>query len=163
MTKITEIKKNDVFRFHHKDGPFTKIHCFDGIFVVAETEEGDLWLVDTYWGIGNNNSKMFNLKHALKLGTLEPLGNLDDYHEILLKEEVYYADEDLMKLPIQSGQRTALYVKKGTGRSTEKMESMLLGFIEETTSDIERATSKLEHYKMLLGRVKAGDAEVYIP
>jgi hypothetical protein len=159
-----EIKLNDVFSFRFNEAEtkkrFDPYHCFDGTLIVKQSNDGGLYLEDTYWSSGENKS--FTVSEALKLGVLTFKCNLDDVQKIEKHDLKYYNDEDIIHLHIHGGYRSQNFIMKGTERSKEAMISHLQGEIEESERLIKHHRGNIEWCNNKIKQIEAGDLTIYI-
>jgi hypothetical protein len=157
------MKKNDVYQFRFSIDYLNSIkdsypyHCFDGILIVGETEEGKFFLEDTYWSHGNHR---FTPEEAETKGTLTFVCNLDDVvpiHESVIR---YYADEDIFTLEMHHGHRTQKYLRKGAAKSSAKMLRVLNERIVASEQKIRYEETTIADAKMKIAEIEAGNVEV---
>jgi hypothetical protein len=158
------IKVNDVYKFRYNAEWTKKLHepywCFDGQLIVKKHRNGELYLVDTYWGTSENKS--FTLEEALQQGDLTYICNLDEIEKCEQYDLDYYADEDLFDLSHQHRCYKAFYKRKGATKSPEKMKRVLETKIHSTEHDIAWKTDELKRLKEKLHKLDLGDIDIYI-
>jgi len=158
-----EIKLNDVYRFRYNEelikNKFEPYWCFDGQLVVKQSNNGELYLEDTYWCSGNN--KIFTLNEALQKGTLEFICNLDDVEECFIWDLDYYADEDLFNLSYQHNYYKKYYKRKGAKKSVKKMKAILEEKIKHTEQMIEWKKNQLKNLKDELEKLNTENINIY--
>ncbi len=162
-----EIKVNDVYKFAYNEEWCKKkaepYWCFDGTLIVKQGNDGNLYLVDTYWGMdGGSSNKTFTLEEALEKGSLHFYCNLDEVEECSEYDFNYYADEDLFDLSYQNRCYRRFYKRKGAKRSAEKMKKVLEEKIKEAIYKIKHNTNKLQDLSEKLGQVKQGNTDITI-
>ena len=155
------MKKNDVYQFHYND-EYLKTdsypyHCFDGILIVRETEEGKFFLEDTYWSHGN---RWFTPDEAESLGTMTFKSNLDEVNPIHESDIRYYADEDIFTFEMHHGHRTQKYLRKGAAKSSAKMLRVLNERIVASEQRIRHEESSIAYAKTKIAEIEAGNADV---
>jgi hypothetical protein len=162
------IKAGDIYRFRYSVAErermrFTADHCFEGLLHVRELN-GELRLVDTYWGIGGDG-RMFTLQDAERKGTLTFYCNLHDVEPIKEYEQVYYADEDLFTVSEQHAcvpRRVHWFKRKGAERNADKMLRVLGEQVRECQQTIASATRKLADLAVTKEKIYAGNLDVYL-
>lgn len=160
-----KIKINDVFSFRYNEETrkehFGDIyHCFDGILVAKQRDDGTLYLQDTYWS--GSDSRVIYIEDIDKKGTIEFLCNLDEMESIEDSEMVYFNDEDIVRLGIHKGYQTRILIKKGTPRSKEKMSQSIKDKILENQRGIEWNQRCIETLNEKLEKLEQGDLSIYI-
>jgi hypothetical protein len=159
-----QLKVNDVYSFRYNEEEIKKrfepYHCFDGQLVVKKRHDESLYLVDTYWGSGDN--RVFSLEKALKEGTLTYKCNLDDVETIREHEFGYYADDDLFNLSHQHGCYKHYAKKKGVERSKEKMLETINKKISETEYEMDYAARNIISLNERKQKIIDGDLTTYI-
>lgn len=163
--QIVNIKKNDVFSFRYNEEARKKhfgdiYHCFDGILVAKQRDDGTLYLQDTYWG--GSDSRVIYIEDVNNKGTIEFICNLDEMESIKESEMVYFNDEDIVRLGIHKGYQTRILIKKGTERSKEKMIQSIKDKISESQSCIEWNKRCIETLNEKLEKLEQGDLSIYI-
>lgn len=167
-----EIKVNDIYHFSFNE-QYLKDHsqaywCFDGQFYVWKNEQnGQLYLVDTYWNaLGSYPSgdvgKRFLLTEALAKGTLKFICNLDDLVECSERDTLYYDDNDVFNLSRQHGYYNAFYRRKDAERSMEKVKQVLLEDIEYIQNKIASWEGDLKWREHDLARLENGETNIYV-
>jgi len=167
-----QFKVNDVFSFRYNEEEtkkrFEPYHCFDGQFIVKQRENGELYLMDTYWASKYDNFKHWSgykwktIEDAQKQGTLTFICNLDEVEEIREHDLQYYADEDLFNLSCQHGCCKFYVKRKGAKRSIDKMLQSIRRKIEDEHSKIRSAENSLKWLNETLKKIEAGDTSVYL-
>lgn len=159
-----ELKVNDVYSFRYNEEEIKKrfepYHCFDGQLVVKKRHGGDLYLVDTYWGSGDNRT--FTLEKALNEGTLTFKCNLDEVENIREHEFGYYDDSDLFNLSHQHGCYKHYTKRKGAERSKGKMLDTINKKISDTEYEIQWAQRNLIGLNERKQKIIDGDTTTYI-
>lgn len=160
-----ELKVNDVYKFWYNEEWREKIFdpnwCFDGQLIVKQNRNGELFLEDTYW-YGSGENKCFTLEQALERGVLIFVCNLNDIELIKENELNYYADDDIFNLSRQHGCYKEFYKRKGTEKSSDKMEEVLKYKIQEIEHELEWKKDELKRSKEKLERVQNGDLNIFI-
>jgi hypothetical protein len=167
-----QFKVNDVFSFRYNEEEtkkrFEPYHCFDGQFIVKQRENGELYLMDTYWASKYDGFKHWSdykwktIEDAQKQGTLTFICNLDEVEEIQEHDLQYYADEDLFNLSYQHGCCKFYVKRKGAKRSIDKMLQSIRQKIEDEHSKIRSAENSLKWLNETLKKIEAGDTSVYL-
>lgn len=163
-----KIKENDVFKFYYNNKYRKKIsypkHCFDGQLVAKENREGELVLVDTYYGFGfNQHNTIFALKEAKKKGELTFKCNLDEVEATSKGQLNYFDDKDIFDLSYQHKCCKAYFKRKDAKKSIKKMKKVIQRKIDDNNRKIKYAEHDIEMLKEELKKVKKGDIEnVYI-
>lgn len=164
LLAAVQFRVNDVFNFRYKPDEakkrFEPYHCFDGTLVVKKCGEDKLYLVDTYWSIGD--SRIFTPDEALEKGELTFLCNLEEMDDIKEMETLYYDDADIVKMHIHAGYRSRFLIKKGVQRSQAKMLQSIKQKIEDEHSKIRSAENSLKWHNEPLKKIEAGDTSVYL-
>lgn len=164
MENTVQFKENDVFNFRYKpeeaEKRYAPYHCFDGTLVVKKYNDGEIRLVDTYWGGGDNRT--FTPDKAIEQGELTFLCNLGEMVDIEEHETLYYDDADVVKMYIHAGYRNRFLIKKGTQRSQAKMLQSIKQKIEDENSKIRSAENSLKWHNETLKKIEAGDTSVYL-
>lgn len=159
-----QFKENDVFEFRYKPEEEKKrsepYHCFDGTLVVKRNDNGEIYLVDTFWGGGKNRA--FTPEEAIEQGELTFLCNLEEMVDIEEHETLYYDDADIVKMCIHGGYCNRFLIKKGTQRSQSKMLQSIRRKIEDEHSKIRSAENSLKWLNETLKKIEAGDLSVYL-
>ena len=167
-----QFRVNDVFSFSYNEEEtrkrFEPYHCFDGQFIVKQRENGELYLMDTYWA-----SKYDGFKHwsdykcktigdAQKQGELTFRCNLDEVEEIRERDLQYYDDEDLFNLSYQHGCYEYYVKRKGAELSIDKMLQSIKHKIEDAEYRKKSAEWDIERYTETLSKIEGGDTSVYL-
>lgn len=159
------LREGDVYSFRYNEEEtkkrFEPYHCFDGQLIVRKYGEGgEMRLVDTYWGSGDNRT--FTLEEALNKGHLAFKCNLSDVEEIREWEKIYYDDSDLFDLSTQHHCHNRYAKRKGAERSKEKMMLTLLDKITSSQHKIQSLQKDIERAEENLKKLEAGDTSIYI-
>lgn len=156
-----KIKENDVFEFRYNSEQMKKLfepyHCFDGILIVRKGRGESLVLQDTYWS--GYESRSFSYTEAIEKGTLQYLGNLDDFEEKKGDIKCYYDDNDIMVLGMHKGYRRKYYLKKGAVKSKEVMKSHLDKKITEKESQLRNQQAEINTLKSYKEQIEAGNLD----
>lgn len=157
------MKKNDVYQFRYNDdyrkSDSNPYHCFDGILIVRETEEGKFFLEDTYCSHGN---RRFTPDEAESLGTMTFVCNLDEVTKVSESELVYYDSSDVVVLDVHAGHRREFYLRKGATKSSEKMIRTLREKIENAEQTIRSRRESIEQWSRQIAEIESGNTEIYI-
>jgi len=162
-----EIKENNVFDFSYKPAVakdiFEPRHCFDGQLLACKQKNGEIVLIDTYWGYGwDQYNTKFSIEKAKDKGKLTFKCNLDEVDEISQHQLKYYADDDIVNLSYQHSCYKKFALKKGAKRSKEKMLKVLNKNISDAESNIKYAERTIKRSKKKIEQIEKGDMEVYI-
>lgn len=167
-----QFKVNDVFSFRYNEEEakkrFEPYHCFDGQFIVKQGENGELYLMDTYWASKHDGFKHWSdykwktIEDAQKQGTLTFKCNLDEVEEIREYDLQYYSDDDLFNLSYQHACYTFYVKRKGAERSLDKMLQSIKHKIEDAEYRKKSAERDIERHTETLKRLEAGDTSVYL-
>jgi hypothetical protein len=157
-TETLSIRPGDVFAFKYHMRPgdtYTdRYWCFDGQ-LVADMHNGEIILVDTYWGDSGSNRR-FTQEEAKAQGTLTLVCNMDEVEPI--KDGVYYYDEkDVFDLSHQHGCYKRLMKRKGAPRSRDAMLAHLRGKMQEAKRKVELAVHDVEFLAVNIHVVQEAD------
>ena len=167
-----QFRVNDVFSFRYNEEEarkrFEPYHCFDGQFIVKQRENGELYLMDTYWASKydgfrhRSDCKWKTIEDAQKQGELTFRCNLDEVEEIREHELQYYDDEDLFNLSYQHDCYEFYVKRKGAERSIDKMLQSIKHKIEDAEYRKKSAEWDIERYTETLAKIEGGDTTVYL-
>jgi len=156
-----EIKELDYFTFKYNQDYLAKhqiivdpYHCFDGKLIARKTTSGEIFLEDTYWEYGDNET--FTIEEALKSGELTFVCNLNDVKEISKYDIVYYADKDVIDLSHQHGCYTKYAIRNNTTRSKEKMTDVIIDRIRTAEQKIMSCKRDIEYWDSKLKEIDNG-------
>lgn len=169
---MKDIKINDVFHATWKDRSKSN-HCFEGLLVAKEVDfenesKKEIWLFDTYWGIGRTDNKYFKSSEVESILDLRYYCNLDDYDLSVnvRRAEQYYKEEDFILLHDQhacSDSCKYIYLKKGATKSPEVIMESILKKIENYRSEIRSAENNINRLNETIEKVNSGKLdEVYL-
>ena len=157
--------KNDAYRFRYseefiKNNPYRDFyHCFDGILIEKESNDGSTYFEDTYWS-GSDSRWFRSMEEMLNKGEVKLLCNLDDMEEIDEWKSKYYDKEDVVYLGIHKGYRSKYLIKKGTQMSKDIVLQGLKNKISELEENIKYETRKIEWLKKDIEEVESGKKEL---
>lgn len=141
---MIELKENDVYRFEYNEEQYKKHeswflnHCFDGQLVVKKNRDGELYLMDTYWGFADcGENHRFTLEKALQKGNLEFICNLDDVISCSKYDYKYYDKKDIFDLSYQHHCYEQYMRKKDAKRLKDVMLDYIYYKIKENKDELE--------------------------
>jgi len=157
-----DIKENDFFHFRT-----TKVdsHCFEGLLMAMKYENGEIYLADTFWGIGNTSGKTFTIAQAEEKGELKFYCNLNDIEPISDVEANYYNDKDIFLLSRQHACVESCryyYKRKGAQRSKEKMLQTITEKIDSAEREAKWLLNDVIRLTGIKAKIESGDTTVYI-
>lgn len=171
--KKLKTKKGDVFSFRYNEATHAKMekdwyagywrHCFEGT-LVARDVDGEIRLVDTYWGIFGDG-KSFSEKEALEKGSIEFMFNLEEVEKVDSHDRLYYRDEDLFQISEQHAcvpPCAHTFKLKGAEKNNEKMIVTVNEQMSEQRRKIEYASDELQRLAVKKHRIEGGDLTVYL-
>jgi len=156
------IKENDFFHFRT-----TKVdsHCFEGLLMAVKNENGELFLADTFWGIGDTSGRTFTIAQAEEKGELKLYCNLDNIEKISRNESDYYDDKDIVMLSRQhacSENCRHYYKRKGSQRSKDKMLRTITEKIDTAVKEAKWLLNDVARLTEIKAKIEAGDTSVYL-
>lgn len=156
------IKELDVYEFTYnkdlreRDNYIN--HCFDGILIVRKSDDGELYLQDTY----TSDGRVFSLKDAKNKGNLDFMCNLNNVDKIDIRDTIYYEESDVVTLHCQHGYQTKYYLKKNAKKSATQMVYYINKQLEDKQNKIESLEHDMKMYKEKLKKVKSGELDIYL-
>lgn len=169
----TKIKPRDVFKFRYSEEYRKEAekrwysgylsHCFEGTLVAREYD-GDIRLVDTFWGIGGDG-KSFSEKEAREIGELTFYVNLDDIEKMEEHQKDYYDSVDVFTITKQHAcvpSCIAYFKKKGAKKSAAKMLEVINEKMREKRKDIQYDIDALERMSVQRAKIENGDTEAWL-
>jgi len=149
--KITkkELKVGDIFHSSWKERVWgdQKDHCFEGLFIIMQDEEGEKWFVDTFWGVNRWDNKKWKFTETNELFKLNFYVNLNDLEKVEHYSLDDYSDEDLFTLHDQHAcVKSCIYhfKRKGAIKNPQKKISKLQEEINEEKRKVEWAVRNIE-------------------
>ena len=163
------MKVNDVYKIKYTDkykktqSPHKDFsHCFEGFAVVKMSNDEEMVLYDTFWGIGRRGGKSFKLGDIGIKIDIEYYCNLDEVEKASSDDEAYYDDKDLYIITDQHGcvPRCVHYFKTiGANKSIEKMKKSIESKILNLESTIKSSQYKIDRQKLYLKQLDSGDLD----
>lgn len=162
--KKSELKQGDVFHANWKEREWgdQKSHCFEGLFIVKEDEEGEKWFVDTFWGVNKWDNKKWKYTDAIRTFNLEYYVNVNEIEPISEYLTDEYEDVDLFALHDQHSCAPScryLFVRKGAKKSPTKKIKALEEEIRENKSKIEWAVRNIEQVTTTIEKIRTSGLE----
>lgn len=164
-----KIKLNDVFHFRYhptgEQGWDSRTHCFEGLLIARKDNDGNLQLVDTYWGINDTSGRVFNPSEIDKKGILTFYCNFNDIEAIDYYEKNYYDDKDIFWLHRQKACVPSCeyyYKKKGATRSKTKMLEVINEKIREAKRKANSYIEDIARYSETKAKIEKDDLSVYL-
>lgn len=165
-----QFKVNDVFSFRYNEEEIRKrlepYHCFDGQFIVKQGENGELYLMDTFWASKYDGFKHWSdcnwetIEDVQKQGVLTFRCNLDEVEEIRENDLQYYDNEDLFNLSYQHDCYKFYVKRKSAERSIDKMLQSIKYKIEDAEYRKKLAERDIERHTETLAKIEGGDTSV---
>jgi len=152
-------------RWKEREWGDQKDHCFEGLLMAMEDKNREIWLVDSYWGVGNWDNNKFRIKDAENNFNLTYYCNLDEIEKIQKHQSEYYKPEDVFVLHDQHAcvEGCRYYYKKiGAEHNKETMLTVLEKRIEEEKHNIDWAKRAIDDYKKKIIDVENNKLDIYI-
>lgn len=160
-----KIKEKDIFNFQYnprqEQGWDSRTHCFDGRFLAIK-EDDQILLVDTYWGYGDKQGRIFTQEKAEALGKLTFVANMEDLEKSDESCYSYYDDSDCFNLSYQHGCYKKYAIKKGAVKSKEKMLQILKQQMQKAKRELESIGHRIEDLSKDITLVEGGETDIYI-
>lgn len=157
-----QIHEGDVFYFSYKPEVREKLsypdHCFDGQ-LVAKKYDGEIVLVDTYWGSGDRH---FTIGEAEKKGKLTFRFNVGEVETTNEDVERYYKKEDWFNFSHQHGCYKQFVIRKGAKKDKEIMLTSINEKLREKHEKIKSLSWDIHRLGEDKAKIEAGNLTIYI-
>ena len=162
-TEQKQINEGDVFNFSYKPEIREKMsypdHCFDGQLVARKNSDGEIVLIDTYWG---SSDRHFTIGEAEEKGILTFRFNIGEVENTNEDVERYYKKEDWFNFSHQHGCYKRFVVRKGAKKDKEIMLNAIGEKLREKHEKIKSLSWDIQRLGEDKARIEAGDLTIYI-
>lgn len=141
-------KQGDIFSWWYKEvdcNSSTQYWCCSQTGFVANNGV----LYDTYWGLGINNGRHFDIEDVDTKIEIKFIANLNDYEKCRKGDQCYYDDKDFLNLS-HSNNSGVYYLRKGVIKSLSKMRKILERNVKQAEYKAKSAQRDVEDKKRKL-------------
>lgn len=127
-------------------------HCCNWTFTVRTDNEGNYFMVDTYWSSGDNLRIMVTDENFHEF---KKIFNKDEVKEIRQDEEKYYLYDDVYRVALNSGGIRSK--KRFVNKHTPRNKDIILGLMDEK---IRYLQNEMEYLKQNKERLLNGEIDI---